>query len=61
MGLQNILEGYQCGTVYKPIYAGGPGRGGARALPPGGQEAAGERCVNGTTNNNGDRRCRRCC
>ena len=20
MGLQNILKGYQCGTVYKPIY-----------------------------------------
>ena len=32
-GLQNILKGYQCGTVYKPIYARGAGRRGAGAVP----------------------------
>ena len=39
-GLQNILKGYQCGTVYKPIYGGSPGGGHDRALPAGRREGA---------------------
>ena len=39
-GLQNILKGYQCGTVYKPYFAEAAGGRSARALPEGGQDAA---------------------
>ena len=39
-GLDNILSGYQCGTVYKPIYSKRSRRRGAGALPAGRQEAA---------------------
>ena len=39
-GLQNILKGYQCGTVYKPNFAEAQAAVGARALPQGRQDAA---------------------
>ena len=35
VGLQNVLAGYQCGSVYKPIYRRGPSSSRARAVPPG--------------------------
>ena len=47
-GLQNVLYGYQCGTVYKPIYLEAQAAAAARPLPARGREAAG-RLVNGST------------
>ena len=39
-GLQNVLSGYQCGTVYKPIYLEAQCGGRAGAVPAGGQDRA---------------------
>ena len=39
-GLQNILKGYQCGTVYKPILRRGSGGSRVGALSRAGQDAA---------------------
>ena len=39
-GLQNVLNGYQCGTVYKAHLQGGPGSCRTGRLPAGGQDAA---------------------
>ena len=33
-GLQNVLSGYQCGTVYKPIYLEAQAGGRAGVVPP---------------------------
>ena len=41
--------GYQCGTVYKPIYLEAAGRRRARPLPAGRQDAADQPLVNGKT------------
>jgi D-xylose transport system substrate-binding protein len=60
-GLQNVLNGYQCGTVYKAIYLAGPGGRCARPLPPRGQKPPAT-LVNGNTRTPSRRRtCRRCC
>ena len=61
-GLQNILKGYQCGTVYKPITAEAQAAAADRALPAGRREAAG---VAGERHDEGHRgehaTSRRCC
>ena len=40
-GLDNVLAGYQCGTVYKPIYLEAAVRRRSGAVPAGGRRAAG--------------------
>ena len=40
-GLQNVLSGYQCGTVYKPIYLEAQAAAALGSVPARGREAAG--------------------
>jgi len=41
-GLQNVLSGYQCGTVYKPIYLEAQAASATRPVPEGRQDASEE-------------------
>ena len=41
MGLQNILKGYQCGTVYKPFYAEAQAAAALAIYPAGRTDSAG--------------------
>jgi D-xylose transport system substrate-binding protein len=51
-GLQNILEGYQCGTVYKPIYLEAQAAAAVALFLRAGQTPP-EGLVNGTTDDDG--------
>ena len=54
MGLQNILKGYQCGTVYKPFYAEAQAAA-ALAIFLRAGETPPATLVNSTTKDDGDR------
>ena len=61
VGLQNILKGYQCGTVYKPIYLEAQAAAALALYLRAGQTPPAA-LVNGTTTDSaGEHRCRRRC
>ena len=62
VGLQNILAGYQCGTVYKPIYLEAQAAAALAMYLPG-RPTPPAALVNGTTKDTTSptSTCRRCC